>query len=184
MKFVLNAMSEQRISLIKEMFNASVSEFTNAQNSFNALDTKAQNTTTIAGIFLASILAFLNSEILQKFVATGKLFSVIILGTVTVFLIFATLFCLFSIIIRDTPTLKLKNIQNELEAILKQPEKQLETRYENFLLSRIREWINIANELRETNQKKATMIFLGQICLMVSIISMAFLMSYTLVINR
>jgi len=176
-------MSEQRIALVKELFTASVSELTNAQNSFNALDTKAQNTTTIAGIFLASTLAFLNSKVFETVINSGKAVSLILLGFVTGFLIISVLCCLRSITIRETPVLKLTNFQKELEGILRQPDDQVADRYENFLKSRISDWITAASELRETNIGKAAKIFWGQIFLTLSIISIAILMIYTLAIN-
>lgn len=172
-------MSDQRLPLVKDLFKSSVIEHTNAQTSFNALDAKAQNTSTIAGIFLAASLTLLNSSIFQKIAAIGN-FSLIILIIITVLLTLSTVFCILAMRIRDILTIEMQNAKDEIDTILKQPDEELDVRYEKFLLSRAIDWITISKKLRNKNDAKARFIRWGQNSLGAAIISVAVLMLYIL----
>jgi uncharacterized membrane protein YqjE len=173
-------MSELRINLVKDLLQSSISEHSDAHANFAALDTKAQNTVTIGGIFLAGALAFFNGDSLQKLIMLGSHSVLILLGMVVLLLMLSTIFCIWGMRIRDISISDVTISQEEVEGILEQSSDELSIRYENYLLSQVGVWSKISKELHEVNQRKAKAVRRGQLFLGIAILFVAILLFYTL----
>ncbi|MEK6284003.1 MAG: hypothetical protein AABN95_26945 [Acidobacteriota bacterium] len=173
-------MSELRVNLVKDLFQSSISEHSDAQANFTGLDTKAQNTTAIGGIFLAGALAFFNGDSLQKLITIGSHPAIILLGIVVLLLMLSTAFCIWAMRIQDISISDVAISKEEVEAIIEQPSDELSERYENYLLSQVGEWSRISKGLREVNQRKAKAVRRGQMFLGIAALFAAILLFYTL----
>ncbi len=60
-------MSPSRLALLEGTLKACTDDFAERRSTFADLDKKAQDTTTVAGIFLAAAFAFYNKEALEKY---------------------------------------------------------------------------------------------------------------------
>lgn len=178
-------MSEERIELVKNLVELAINEHSDAQANFSSLDTKAQNTTAIAGIFLAGALAFFNGASLQKLMTIGSHATIVLLALVIVSLMFCTAFCLWAMRIRDVSIGDVgfaKEVvvgSSGVAGILDLPADELRGRYENYLLTQAGDWTQNAKSLRDINDQKARAVRRGQTWLGVSILFVAALLLYT-----
>src|ERR1051325_1164979 len=163
-------MSEQRISLVKDLLQSIINEYSDAKTRFTNLDTKAQSTTAIAGIFLAGALAFFNGDSLQKLITYGGRVTVFLLGIAVFLLMLSTIFCIWAMLIRDISIIENENLREEVEGILRQDSDELSDRYENYLRDQAEEWSKISKELLEVNQQKAKAVRRGQVSLSIAVI--------------
>src|SRR2546421_11296908 len=130
-------MSELRINLVKDLLRFSISELNDAQSTFAGLDTKAQNTTAIGGVFLAGALAFFSGDSLPKILSMGAHPELVLLGIVVLLLMLSTGFCIWAIRIQEVAINDVAPSKEEVVAILDQAADQLSARYENYLLTQI-----------------------------------------------
>lgn len=173
-------MSESRINLIKDLLQSSISAHSDASSNFTSLDTKAQNTIAIVGIFLAGTLAFFTGDSLQKLITIGAQPAIILLGILVLLLMLSTACCIWAMRIQDISINDVTMSKEEVEAILERPFDELSERYENYLLSQIEEWNRISEEFREVNSKKAKAVRRGQLFLGIATLFAAILLFYTL----
>jgi hypothetical protein len=156
----------------KEVLDSYRKEFDQLSASFRDLDSKAQGTAGIAGIFLAASLTYLNrlngldtkwKQVLMIVAVTGLICSIA--------------FCLYALRIRRIAGQPSGEDLEELLAALvnTNDEEVLEARLGYFYGDAARLWRKIVTERRLINDQKALQIWSAQRSLMVTAISIALL---------
>jgi hypothetical protein len=173
-------MIELRNDLAKDLVENCKLEHADAAATFNALDTKAQNTITIAGIFLASSLAFFKLETLQFLVANGSTVILFLVGLTAAILIAAIGFCLSALWPREVPLGNVLRAVDVAETILNDPIETLPDHYLGRLMEQAHEWNRLSQKIRDKNVGKAKAIRNGQLLLGIGILSIVLVLFYSL----
>lgn len=174
------ATAKVRVELAKDLFDSAIAEHSDAQANFSGMDTKAQNTAAVGGIFLAGSLALFNGASMQKLLGDGSPIAFGLLILIAALLMATTILSLWAMRIREIPRGDLKLSKEEVDAILERPEEELSARYQNYLLSRASDWAEISNRLRGVNLAKSKFVLVGQLCLGGATLVVAILLVFTL----
>lgn len=168
-----------RANLIKNLFEASVAEHSDAQQNFATLDTKAQNTAAIAGVFLAGALALFGGDSVQKIIKAGGSIEISLIGAVAILLMFSIVSCLLAMRIREIAVRDIAILREDVETILDMPHDELNERYENHLLTQVAEWDEVSKNLRNANKGKSFYTYWGQLSLGLATLVVAGLLLFT-----
>jgi hypothetical protein len=155
-----------RISLLTEALEASKTEYSNLLKDFTDLDTKAQNTTAVAGIFLAGSLAFYNGDPLSKLSGFGVV-AVALLGAAVMFLVVSVVFSIGTMKLRDitqvNSAIDKEDVNNLLRAGL--ADQEWSEAYERYINLRINAWQVASDDLALRNYEKARTLSRAQLFL-------------------
>jgi hypothetical protein len=170
-------MKSLRIELLGRTLQSCVDEYKDKGITFSNLDTKAQNTTTIAGVFLAAVFAFLQGDNLTKFICLGGIHAIRLLGVSIVLLLSSALFCLYTMRIRKlVAPLESKALDKMVQDLLRaDPSEFTDTIAENFLRDQVSVWKEVLTDMSRKNLDKAKAVFIGQVLLITAIIIIAIL---------
>ncbi|MBI1763503.1 MAG: hypothetical protein HYR56_18925 [Acidobacteria bacterium] len=157
--------NEKREVLVKELLQSCVNSYSDADAAFKNLDSKAQNTVAIAGVFLGGAFAFFNGGAFDKFIRLGGTLATVILGIAVLLLITSIWFCIRALRIRFVPINDITISHQEVDEILERPDTEIIQRYENYLRGQIGIWIGLADGFNQTNLGKAKEVSKGQLCL-------------------
>jgi uncharacterized membrane protein YgdD (TMEM256/DUF423 family) len=174
-------MNRLRIVLLERVLQASVDEHAYNKRTFTNLDTKAQNTTAIAGVFLAAALAFLRGQALEQFVQFSGRYVVVFLGVSIILLLGSVLSCLIAMRIRGViaPIGSVELIEMVNDILSLEPSEFTDATHENFLRDQIAAW---QTTLRDTsNRSKARAVLIGQLLLATAIVVVAILLLVILI---
>jgi hypothetical protein len=158
-----------RISLLKESLEASKAEHANRLRDFTDLDTKAQSTTAIAGIFLAGSLAFYNGDALSTLIGFSRLPGMILLGVAVSMLVVSVVFSIRTMTIREIAAVDSVNANKAVDDLLRWPEDWSEG-HERYLRDQIKDWQRANSDLSAKNDDKAKTVSKGQACLSLAVI--------------
>ncbi|HWN11811.1 MAG TPA: hypothetical protein VNO50_21470 [Pyrinomonadaceae bacterium] len=172
-------MTDLRAEIVENLLDSCKAEYSEAAATFTALDTKAQNTITVSGIFLAAALAFFRGAELQQLVTIGGA-TLILLAIVVLVLMLAIIFCIWGMRIRDVPIADAAFSEKEARQILKEPAESLNELFEGHLFDQARNWNSLSSAVREANDRKAWAVRWGQLLLGSAILLVALLLIYTL----
>jgi hypothetical protein len=169
-----------QLALVKDLFELSITQHADAQANFAALDTKAQNTVTIAGAFLAGLLALYNGIPFQTLLQSNSKLLLVLLCVITALLVCSIGACLWAMRIRELPSGDVQVFGEEIDDILKANDEEIHNQYVNFVLGKTKLWNTNSDELRAVNSRKARSAFVGQICLGLTLLTLAFVLGFTL----
>lgn len=166
-------MAESGIELLKGLLKAHDAAYSDAVLTFTGLDSKAQNTTSLAGIFLGAVFAFFNGNYLLKAVSFGGSRLTYLLAAIVVSLILAIIFCISAMWTRNVRIYDLAISKSEIEDILSlqvdPDEDKLDLIQQNYLIGQIEEASSVIYELRTINLKKGLAVKRGQVALLVAV---------------
>jgi hypothetical protein len=162
----------------KEALDSYRKEFEQLTAAFRDLDNKAQGTATTSGAFLAAILVYLNRP-----TALDAGFSRIALAFGLLGLLCALIFSLLALRIRKLPgSPSGEDIEELLSTLARSPEESDRVeRMIYFYGDAARLWKSSVKERREINESKAFYIWSAQRSLIVTVVSVASLISLTLI---
>ncbi len=171
-------MKNSRIELLEWTLQSCTDEYKDKGLTFSNLDTKAQNTITIAGIFLAAGFAFLQGDNLTKLICLGGIYAIILLGGSIVFLLSSAFCCLYTMKIRKiVAPLGSEALDKIVQDILGvDPSEFTNTTTENFLRDQISVWKEVLTDMSKTNLDKAKAVLVGQMLLASAIVIIAILL--------
>lgn len=173
-------LAELRVNLVRELFQAALSDHADAEANFASLDTKAQNTAAIGGVFLAGTLALFNSGSLQKLLEGGSNKTLIFLAVTGLLILSAAILAILAMRLRDVPVGDMAISKEEIDEILLQPTDELPDRYERYLLGQVKLRTDITAKLREANLSKSRFVYCGQLGLAAATVAVGSLLMYTL----
>lgn len=169
--------SELRIQMLESTLQACVDEYADDSEIHSNLDAKAQNTTTIAGIFLAAAFAFLQGDNVAGFVRLASKYSLILLGLAIVLLLASIAVCVFSMRIRTvTGRLRANTVAGMVQNILDHAPVPADETIENYLWDQINAWRQALDSISADNASKAQTVFVGQLLLGMAVILVAVLL--------
>ena len=146
-------------------------EYKDLYDTWKAIDSKAQASATIAGVFLAAVFA-----IAREIPSTFQQFQRIFLAVAIFLLVITVCLCVFGMQIRkiSAPPIgeNLKELVNDLLPILTERNKNV--RIYRFLRDKIDLWDISNSDLKKICLKKASWIQFGQVCLVIAIIFVTF----------
>lgn len=135
------------------------------------LDSKAQSTATIAGIFMAGAFAFLQSSSVQLTVGQKFLFFLVISA-----LVLSIAFAVGSMLVESIPMPPTSGKMSEmLGDILQKPESELDERYDGLLSDTINPWIAVNSSLLHKIEGKGGKIKVSQEALLAAAAGLALL---------
>jgi hypothetical protein len=171
-------MNEIRTGLLEKALRACVDEYVEKGRTFTNLDTKAQNTTALAGVFLAAALAFLREEALEAFVRSGGRHTVILLAASIISLLGSILSCLLAMRIRKViAPIEPVALTAMVDDILSLDASELtDVTYGNFLRDQIAAWQPTLADASTANASKAKAVLAGQFLLTAAIVFIAILL--------
>jgi hypothetical protein len=145
--------------------------YDNFEKSFAALDTKAQYTITVAGVFIGAIFAFLKAENLNAYPVLRQWTGAAFLGASTAALMGSVMACVIGMFVRRVPpgltAGTLSEIANDLDrSDLSAPVTRLHI---GILKTQISIWKGVLGEISKKVHRKATAIAVGQSLLAASI---------------
>lgn len=176
-------MNGLRIGLLETALRACIEEYADSGRTFANLDTKAQNTTAIAGILFAAALAFLHGDVLQQVMQQGTTYALILLGAAIIALLSAILLCLLGMKVRKViAPVDSKTVRGMVEDILRVDSSEFtDTMAENFLRDLIAEWRATLRGMASANESKARVVLVGQALLFIAIALVAVLLLVILI---
>lgn len=129
------------------------------------LDTKAQATTTIAGVFIAAAFAFVRNTGAQPLGYQKWMFATMLISLA------ATIgFAIFTMLIRTISLpLTTEEVAKMIKDVLEMPSKEFERRYEGLLVDTMDRWINALNETHGAVTAKARHLMFAQYSLLCSV---------------
>ncbi len=165
-------MSPSRLALLEGTLKACTDDFTERRSTFSELDKKAQDTTTVAGIFLAAAFAFYNQEALQNLLTLGGWFGSLLLAATVVFLLGSVVFCLLAMMVRKVPSpTDSEDVVEMVKDLMELPTEEFtETTAENFLRDQIDLWQSALQGIGAANDSKARSLHWGQLLLVLAIV--------------
>lgn len=171
-------MKSSRSELLERTLQSCADEYKDKGLTFSNLDTKAQNTITIDGVFLAAVFAFLQGDNLTKFICLGGTYAIIFLGFSIILLLSSALFCLYTMKIRKiVAPLESEALDQMVQHILSvDPSEFTDTTAENFLRDQISVWKEVLIDMSKNNLDKAKAVLIGQILLTSAIVIIAILL--------
>jgi len=164
--------------VLEKILQTQITEYADIQYRFNNLDTKAQNTVAIAGIFIVASLAFLPIKDLPDMINLLGKEAVVIMGYVLALLVAAVMCCLKAMRIRWTPTPSFVKYGSDLLG-LSHDEISNEI-YQNYLRDLARSLQKSTKGVHLHVNAKAQWILMGQILLGGAMISVSTLLSLIL----
>ncbi len=175
-------MTNLRLKLLERVLTTSAAEYADKGRIFTNLDTKAQNTATIAGIFLTGAFVFIGKESLDWFISRGGPIVITLLSITIVLLVVSIVFCIIAMKIQRTLTpMASKDFACMVEEILQiEPADFTDERIENFLKDQIRVWTAVLSDISKANDNKAASVLGGQLFLSFAIFFEAIMLLYTL----
>ena len=177
------SISVQRVGLLAGALQACVEEYRDKRGIFASLDTKAHNTTAIAGIFLAAALAFLHGNPLKEFVRPAGLSAVILLAASVLVLLGSIVTCLWAMRVRylvvSEPSETLVRMVNDILRL--ESSEFTDKTGENFLRDQINTWQKVLRSMSVANQNKAKATRIGQVLLVIAIACVAILLLIVLI---
>lgn len=165
-----------RILLLKESLEASKIEYSILQKDFSDLDTKAQHTTAIAGIFLAGSLAFYSGESLPKLIILSGWPGILLLGMAVLMLVVSVAFSIRTMRIREVEIVDSASANVQVDELLDVPADEWPEGHERFIRGQIEEWRSANLVLSATNNDKARIISRGQVCLSLAVMLVGLLL--------
>lgn len=172
-----------RASLLEKTLNYCAGDYSILERTFAGLDTKAQATFAVAGIFLALV----GSLIADREIAAairGSCPAILLLFLTLGALLGSTLLCVWAMRIRRVPTpLEGEKLSEVAEDVLA-PESGDVSRetYEGWFREQIGAWEEPLKEMRKVNEDKAAWVLRAQVALVIAIIcSSALTILYVLV---
>ncbi|MGH9928096.1 MAG: hypothetical protein ACREA9_02600, partial [Pyrinomonadaceae bacterium] len=176
----IEKMIELRREVAKNLVESCRVEHKDASGTFAALDTKAQNTIMVAGIFMAGALAFFRGDVLQQLVAVGSRLILVLLGLAVLTLILAITLCIYAMVTREVSISEPRLFEEQAQVILNEPPDLLSDLYERYLFYQANHLNDLSSEIRKVNNTKATAIKSGQVFLAIATLFVALLLFYTL----
>lgn len=159
-----------RIEMLKDLLKMYDAAYSDAASSFTGLDAKAQNTVSLAGIFLGAVFAFFNGNYLTKVAQAGGVTILILLAFVVLLLLAAIIFCVLAMRIRVINLNDLSLALQEVEEIIAVEDEELEGTQLNYLRGQITKTSDVVDEIRGVNLRKANAVKWGQLLLLIAII--------------
>lgn len=171
-----------RFLLLTESLKASATEHSFLQSDFTDLDTKAQNTTAIAGIFLAGSLAFYSGDSLPRLVQLGGLPIVILLAIAVSMLVISVMLSIRTMTIREIEVVNSADATKEVNDLLRAElvDEEWPVAHERYVRGQIEHWESVNSDLAATNDDKAQSLFKAQLCLSLAVILVGFLLLFIL----
>lgn len=167
--------SDIRIDTLKNALKHSIEEYRERVRAFSNLDSKAQQTSSVDGIFLAATFAFMNSSNFADTIRNSDFIQyaiIIIIG----FLTSSVIFCLFAMIIRPISLpMSPQDFQGLVHDTLKLSDKELEESLGDYLNTQFENVIVSTHSTLLESEKKANMVLIGQVLLVLSIIAVSIL---------
>ena len=160
---------------LKFAFDRVTSEYTELSDVWKQVDTKAQATATIAGIFMAAAFAFVRNAAFQL-TSTEK----VLLSALLVLLLASISVAVRAMLIREVPMPpEPEAVAKMVEELLTQPETEYEERHASLLADTVNAWIPVNRELRSTVTSKASGVAWAQGALLLAALVMAALIILT-----
>ncbi len=165
-------MSSLRIRLLEKVLQSCAEEYSFHERIFAHLDTKAQSTTAISGIFLAAALAFLHGDAVEQLTAQAGLLGLILVGLAILGLIVSVVFALVAMRVQTVPApLAAADKLKMVDEVLSLDEKEFdEGTVEAHLRDRGSAWPKVLEGISKTNDAKAQSVWYAQCSLAVSIL--------------
>jgi hypothetical protein len=161
---------------LKFAFDRLSSEYVELSDIWKQIDSKAQATATVAGIFIAASFAFVRNAAFQLN-GVEKLF----LAAVLVCLILSILLAVGAMVVRNVPMPpEPESVARMVEELLACPETEYEKRHAGILADTINAWLPVNRELRSSLGSKANKLAWGQRALLVAAVLMACLTVLTI----
>ena len=174
--------SNQRQKLLERTLRACENEYTEKAKIFSDLDGKAQNTTTVAGIFLAAALAFLQGEGLKALTLYTGRNALAILALSIMLLLASILVCLIGMRIRQVPSpvesAELATMVNEILSV--SPAEFTDEMEENYFRDQIKAWQTTLKEMSAADDDKAQSVLIGQLLLAAAVVLVAVMLTVVL----
>lgn len=162
-----------RTKALEGLLEAFRREYTEQGQIFSELDRKAQANTTVAGVFLAAVLAFIKLDELAKLLAWGGAGIFFALFGLTVLLIVAVVLSIVGTSMKDCPLPpNPETLDKEVDDVLACRSAQKE-QFDNLLNQEILRWKPKIEKYVRINQGKGNTILAAQITLSVAIIGFA-----------
>lgn len=171
-------MSTPRIQLLEKTLQACTDEYKEKSTIFAALDSKAQNTISVSGIFLGAALAFIRADALADLVRTAGQPAVFLLGGAILSLLAAVVTCLIGMRVRAVAGPMGANTLAEMvgDLLTLKPSELDDIRLENHLQHQITIWQKTLEHTGRANENKGRTVFAGQLFLALAIVLVAFLL--------
>ncbi|MGA2332482.1 MAG: hypothetical protein ABSG75_12040 [Syntrophales bacterium] len=176
-------MDEIRKQINCDVIEAFKDDYEDSLKIFAALDAKAQNTSTIAGIFIAALFAFLRENELKFFVENVGLIGVLIFVFAIVLLIATIVQCIVAMRIREFYLpLSTLDIPGMVRCLKLLPDNELTCQKLDYYYNDIaKRWQTIQERLLDIIRGKGNKVSIAQIMLLSAIIIFAGLLIYLVI---
>jgi hypothetical protein len=166
METIPDTLVQAKESLLKAVLDSYQEEYKRIINNWNRLETKAQGSVAIAGIFIAGAFAYLRENI-----ALMQCYQKIMLGAGIICLLIAVLFSILALRIRQLPVPPMGKYVDRLVCdLLTINDKELFERIPLLIKDQISGWRQARDGLLDSNSRKAKNVWIGQILLVVAIL--------------
>ena len=153
---------KSKTDLLEFAFASAEAEYKDLSETWKLIDTKAQATTAIAGVFLAAVFNFVRPPGVS--LAAPLTF---LLGLSVGALVVSVLFALLAMRVRSVPALPAsEEAARMVTDLLAMPEAELEARHRGLLADTVNVWLPVNRQLQAANATKASWLERAQWCLM------------------
>jgi hypothetical protein len=156
---------DREAKLLEQALGAAKQEHEELSDQFNALDSKAQGAMTIAGIFVAGMLGFINS-----LTDTAPFGQRVLLTAATALLALCVTAALLVVAVREVTAPPGGGLLQLVEDLLRSNNAAEPDRLRNFARDHIRMWAAANKSIRDVNASKAKRLIFAQWLLLAAVV--------------